>query len=169
MFSMTRSMCNSVAYQHLVKCEQNDRFDKLRRNFLMWSTVDVPLFPLHSLDWNALAHFLDELPNGLLQVSFVDHKWKDTPNCLITAYIAAHLILRYFVICICYSEDDHIATFVNIFTYVLHRLDGVTIFHIDVSLMSFGQYWRVWHRPTFVYIISLSYYLNNYRSPIVRN
>lgn len=71
------------------------------------------------------------------RVPFVDGKWKDAPNCSIAAKLATHLILRYFVISICYTDDGHIASFVNIFTYVLYQLNGDIIFHIDMSLKSY--------------------------------
>lgn len=97
-------------------------------------------------------------------VSFENCKWKYTPNSFVAAYIATHLILRYYNIFICYSEHGYVATFVNIFTYLstiyyyTSTWSSYNILHnIDVSFKRFEQYWQVRHNPMIVFFKILSF------------
>ena len=51
----------------------------------------------------------------------VDHKWKHVPNCIITEYIATHLILRYIIICILASMAPPNNCLIKILSFQLHN------------------------------------------------
>jgi len=70
-------------------------------------------------------------------VAFVNRKVKDAPDSFVAADVPAHLVMLNLdeAISILYSKRGVVTAFVDVFQNVLDRLDGVTIFDVDVRLL----------------------------------
>uniref|UniRef100_A0A8D8U2K4 Uncharacterized protein n=1 Tax=Cacopsylla melanoneura TaxID=428564 RepID=A0A8D8U2K4_9HEMI len=73
------------------------------------------------------------------RVSLVNWKRENTPNSFRRTNVPSSLIDFYLVILIRYCEDGLIRSFVNVFTYVFYRFNGVAVLNIYMSVKGSAQ------------------------------
>jgi len=98
------------------------------------------------------------------RVTFMNWKWKQPPNCLVTTHVTFKLEFHHLIVCIWSgnAKHRHVTPFVHIFTNIFYRFHGVSVLNIAVGWERFRQKWTMWNDPAIIVndIVSIHFYLD---------